>query len=145
MLGTRIEEVCPLAPPHLRIFTLDISTSPLPFVLGPSFPASSAFSTSFSHTRALLFLASLLFPRVHTTHVIFPGDTHKDINSLRAFGRSSIHLQTLARGSGVRQPPRWVSHAAGPLVDAQYHLQRCLIRVNSVMGAKVTSWNEIAQ
>ena len=49
-------------PSLLPISTLDISTSPLLFVLGPSFSASSSFSFFFSHTHTPLFLAPLLAP-----------------------------------------------------------------------------------
>ena len=49
-------------PPLLPISTLDISTSPLLFVLGLSFSASSSFSFFFSHTHTPSFLASLLSP-----------------------------------------------------------------------------------
>ena len=48
--------------PHLSISTVGISTSPLLFVLGPSFSASSSFSFFFSRTHTPSFLATLLSP-----------------------------------------------------------------------------------
>ena len=91
----------------ISISTVDISTSPLLFVLGPSFSSSSSFSFFFSCTHTPSFLASLLSPCLN------PRQPPLTVACIMITMLSHIRCTTLAATPSLPHP-RWSTLVAPP-------------------------------
>ena len=116
--------------PHLSISTVGISTSPLLFVLGPSFSASSSFSFFFSHTHTPLILAPLLSPCLN------PGQPPPPLQCGHPIVSHSLHhrcYHALAASSSL-------PHLRCPTLVASSSLPypRCTILLQLVFSTPIT-------